>query len=440
MKTIAESKTSSTTKSNTLWEEARRLMPGGVNSPVRAFQAVGGTPLFIERGFGSKIYDVDENEYIDYVMSWGPLILGHANPELVEALRKTLVKGTSFGAPTEGEVALAQSIREVMPSLEKIRLVNSGTEAVMSALRLARAYTRRKKILKFEGCYHGHVDSLLVGAGSGALNLSVPTSEGLPDGTLVSTRVTSYNDLEKVEAIFKKEKNEIACVIVEPVAANMGVVLPKKGFLKGLREITQRHQSLLIFDEVITGFRVGRGGAQERYGVLPDLTILGKVMGGGLPIGAFGGRKEIMDSLAPEGPVYQAGTLSGNSLSVTGGITVLKILSRKNTYESLEEKGAFLEEAFGDAFSKYHLKGCLNRVGSLFTPFFGISSASTFEEVKHLDKKRYQIFFHECLKRGLYFPPSPFESSFLSLSHTLQDLERTKEILGEVFGRLNGKN
>jgi len=434
MKTIPESKVS-LTKNEALWEEAKTLIPGGVNSPVRSFQAVGGIPLFMERGLGSKIYDIDGKEYIDYVMSWGPLILGHANPEVVDALRKTLVKGTSFGAPTEGEVKLSQRIRDFMPSIEKVRLVSSGTEAVMSALRLSRAYTQREKVLKFEGCYHGHVDNLLVAAGSGALSLSVPTSAGLLRGVLEKTRVVPYNDLAAVEAVFQKEGNEIACVIVEPVAANMGVVLPKPGFLEGLREITKRFQSLLIFDEVITGFRVSRGGAQERYGVIPDLTLLGKVIGGGLPTGAFGGKKEILDLLAPEGPVYQAGTLSGNSLSVAAGNRTLEILSRRNTYESLEEKGAFLEDAFRKAFSKKGAKGCVNRVGSLLTPFFGIDSAASFEEVKHLDKREYSFFFHECLKEGLYFPPSPFESSFLSLSHSEGDLERSAEVITKVMER-----
>jgi len=427
----------SPTKSERLWEEAKSLIPGGVNSPVRSFQAVGGTPLFIDRGFGSKIYDVDGKEYIDYVMSWGPLILGHANAELTDALRKVLMKGTSFGAPTEGEVELAQQLRDFMPSLEKVRLVSSGTEAVMSALRLARAFTRREKILKFEGCYHGHVDSLLVKAGSGALSTGVPTSAGLPSGLVEKTVVAPYNDLSAVRAIFARGGKEIACVIVEPVAGNMGVIPPKSGFLEGLREITKRNGALLIFDEVITGFRVGRGGAQERYGVVPDLTILGKIIGGGLPVGAFGGRKEIMDLLSPEGPVYQAGTLSGNPLSVACGNATLKILSRRNAYEMLEEKGAFLEEVLQKEFTRRKMKGFVSRVGSLFTIFFGVSSATTFRDVENLDKKKYKRFFHESLKHGLYFPPSPFESSFLSLAHSAQDLERTKEVISEVFGRLS---
>ncbi|MBI4436186.1 MAG: glutamate-1-semialdehyde 2,1-aminomutase [Candidatus Omnitrophica bacterium] len=423
----------SRTKSERLWEEAKSLIPGGVNSPVRSFRAVGGTPLFIDRGFGSKIYDVDGKEYIDYVMSWGPLILGHANAELTDALRKVLMKGTSFGAPTEGEVELAQHIRDFMPSLEKVRLVSSGTEAVMSALRLVRAFTRREKILKFEGCYHGHVDTLLVKAGSGALSTGAPTSAGLPRGLLEKTLIASYNDLSAVQSIFEKEGKEIACVIVEPIAGNMGVIPPRSGFLELLREITKRYNTLLVFDEVITGFRVGLGGAQERYGVTPDLTILGKIIGGGLPIGAFGGRKEIMDLLAPEGPVYQAGTLSGNPLSVACGNTMLKILSRKNTYEVLEEKGASLEEAIQKEFLKRKLKGFVSRVGSLFTLFFGISSAATYQDLETLNKKQYKRFFHECLKRGVYFPPSPFEASFLSLAHSAQDLEKTKEVFSEVL-------
>ena len=435
MKTIAESKTTHT-KNKALWEEAKRLIPGGVNSPVRSFQAVGGTPLFMERGSGSKIYDVEGNVYFDYVMGWGPLILGHAHPEVVEALRKALLKGTTFGAPTEGEVELAKRIQEAMPSLERVRLVNSGTEAAMSALRLARAYTQREKILKFEGCYHGHVDHLLVEAGSGALSFSVPTTSGLPSGVLEKTWVAPYNDLERVEAIFKKDGKNIACVIVEPVAANMGVVLPKSGFLEGLRTITRRYESLLIFDEVITGFRIGKGGAQEHYGITPDLTLLGKIIGGGLPIGAFGGMREMMDLLSPEGPVYQAGTLSGNPISVAGGNATLEILSRQNSYESLEEKGATLETIFKEAFSKKKIRGCVNRIGSLLTPFFGVSSVSTFSDLKKMDKTQYRIFFHECLKRGLYFPPSPFEAAFLSLSHSEQDLEKSGSVMAEVLGHL----
>lgn len=435
MKAVTESGITPT-RNKALWEEAKRLIPGGVNSPVRSFQAVGGTPLFMERGSGSKIYDVDGNEYIDYVMSWGPLILGHAHPGVMDALRKALSKGSSFGAPTEGEIELGRRIREAMPSLEKVRLVNSGTEAAMSALRVARAYTKRGKILKFEGCYHGHVDSLLVKAGSGSLSLSVPTSAGLPKEAAEKTLVAPYNDLPSVEKIFKKEGKNIACVIVEPVAANMGVVLPRPGFLEGLRDITRRFESLLIFDEVITGFRVGRGGAQGHYGVIPDLTLLGKVIGGGLPIGAFGGRKEIMNLLSPEGPVYQAGTLSGNTLSVAAGNATLQILSREDPYESLEEKGKALERILREAFSKHRVEGCVNRIGSLLTPFFGAPSVSTFSDLERMDKGKYRIFFHESLKRGLYFPPSPFEAFFLSVQHSLQDFEKSETVLAEAFGRL----
>lgn len=435
MKTIPEPKLS-LTKSEKFWERAKQLIPGGVNSPVRSFKAVGGTPLFIERGSGSRITDVDGNDYIDYVMSWGPLILGHANPEVAEDLQKALAQGTTFGAPTEGEVTLAEQIHRFMPSLEKVRLVTSGTEAAMSALRLARAYTRREKIVKFEGCYHGHVDSLLVGAGSGVLSQTVATSAGLPEGVPDKTIVLPYNNLQAVEAAFKKEKNSIAALIVEPIAANMGVVLPRTGFLEGLRKITAGHRSLLIFDEVITGFRVGLGGAQAYYGILPDLTILGKIIGGGLPIGAFGGRKEIMDLLSPEGNVYQAGTLSGNPLSVAAGNATLKILSREGLYGSLERKGAILSEAFQKAFAKKGAQGCVNRIGSLLTPFFGISSASTFREVEKMDQKQYAAFFHASLQRGVYFPPSPFESSFVSLAHSDRDLEKSAEVIQEVLGEI----
>lgn len=432
MKVTIESKVFPT-KNKTLWEKARRIIPGGVNSPVRAFQAVGGTPLFMERGSGSKIYDVDGNVYIDYVMSWGPLILGHAHPEVIETVRKRALRGTSFGAPTEEEVVLAQQIQSCMPSLEKVRLVNSGTEAAMSALRLARAYTQKEKILKFEGCYHGHADHLLVGAGSGALSFSVPTSAGLPPGVTEQTLVAPYNDLSAVETVFQKEGDKIACVIVEPVAANMGVVLPKSGFLEGLREITKRYESLLIFDEVITGFRVAQGGAQGHYGVAPDLTLLGKIIGGGLPIGAFGGKKEVMDLLSPEGPVYQAGTLSGNPLSVACGNTTLEILRRKGTYDSLEKKGKQLEEIFRTAFSQRGIRGCVNRIGSLITAFFGVSSVSSFTDLKKMEKARYGIFFQECLKRGLYLPPSPYEALFLSAAHSEQDLEKSSSVIAKAL-------
>ncbi|MFH1857658.1 MAG: glutamate-1-semialdehyde 2,1-aminomutase [Candidatus Omnitrophota bacterium] len=430
----------SVSKSELLWKQAKRFVPGGVNSPVRAFRAVGGTPRFIEKAFGSKLCDVDGNVYIDFVMGWGPFILGHAHPDLTETLHKTLLKGTSFGTPTQGEVELAQRIHEAMPALEKIRLVNSGTEAVMTALRLARAYTQREKIVKFEGCYHGHTDALLVGAGSGSLSLSIPTSAGIPKEVLTKTVVLPYNDLTAIRDLFQKEGGEIACVIVEPVAANMGVIPPKPGFLERLRALTMRYRSLLIFDEVITGFRVAHGGAQVRYGVVPDLTTLGKIIGGGLPIGAVGGKRSIVDLLAPEGPVYQAGTLSGNSLSVAGGNKVLQILERKRTYQTLEEKGAFLEAAFRKAFSQKGIPGCVNRVGSLLSPFFGVTSVWSFGDLRTMDKKAYKRFFHGSLEKGLYFPPSPYEASFLSLAHSDCDLKKSAAVIAEVIGTLRGKD
>ncbi len=435
MKTSTLSKRSHT-KSESLWEKAKRLIPGGVNSPVRSFKEVGGVPLFVEKGFGSKLYDADGNAYIDYVMGWGPLILGHANPEVIEALHKAFLKGSAFGAPTQQEVELARLLCEAVPSLEKVRLVNSGTEAAMTALRLARACTKREKVLKFQGCYHGHVDQMLVEAGSGALTHSVPDSAGLPSGTLETTRVVPYNDLSKVKALFEKEGETIACIMVEPVAANMGVIPPKPGFLEGLRDITKAYGSLLIFDEVLTGFRLSKGGAQEKYGITSDLTMLGKIIGGGLPIGAVGGRSDIMALLSPEGPVYQAGTLSGNSLSVAAGVATLNILSRKNVYETLEAKGIFLENLFKGEFKRKGIPGCVNRAGSLLSPFFGLGKAECFQNLKAMDKEMHKTFFHGSLEEGLYFPPSPFEAFFLSLSHSEEDLARTGEGVRKVFDTL----
>jgi len=426
MKTVTHS-TSQPKKNKTLWEEAKRRIPGGVNSPVRAFQAVGGTPLFMARGAGSKIYDVEGNAYIDYVMSWGPLILGHQHPVVQQKLQEALSQGTSFGAPTEGEVRLAEKIQGAMPHLEKIRLVNSGTEAVMTALRLARGYTGRDLIIKFEGCYHGHVDALLVKAGSGVLTHAVPDSAGVSASVSQTIRLAPFNDLEAVKTLFQKEGKQIAGIIVEPIPANMGVIPPQEGFLAGLRQLSKEYDCLLIFDEVLTGFRVGWGGATARVGVLPDLTTLGKIIGGGLPIGAVGGKDEIMSQLSPEGPVYQAGTLSGNPLSVAGGLATLDVLSQEGTYQRLEEKGAFLESAFQKAFSKYGITGCVHRIGSLLTPFLGVRVVSSFQDVQQVNRKKFSVFFHGALQEKLYFPPSPFEASFVSLSHTVEDLQETEQ-------------
>ncbi len=425
------------TRNRELWEAARDLIPGGVSSPVRAFREVGGTPFFVEKGFGSKLYDVDGKSYLDFVMSWGPLILGHANPEVLNTLKQILLKGTSFGAPTAAEVELAQHIRDLMPSLEQIRFVNSGTEAAMSALRVARAATNRDLIVKFEGCYHGHLDALLVKAGSGVSTLGLKTSAGIPQGFLATTRVLPYNDLASAKTLFKEEGSKIAAVIVEPIAGNMGLVPAKKEFLEGLRALTQRHGALLIFDEVISGFRVGLGGAQELYRVAPDLTLLGKVIGGGFPIGAFGGKREFMRLLAPEGPVYQAGTLSGNPISVGCGIVTLKILSRRGTYETLEKKGALLEAGFKRALSQRKVGATFVRVGSMFTLFFGEKTPSNYQEVQKTDKKRYARFFQESLKRGVYFAPSPFETNFLSLAHSEEELEGLSSALEELFACLS---
>ena len=425
------------TRNEELWEAAKDLIPGGVNSPVRAFREVGGTPFFVEKGFGSKLYDVDGKSYLDFVMSWGPLILGHANPEVINALKQVLLKGTSFGAPTASEVELAQHIRDRMPSLEQIRFVNSGTEAAMGALRLARAATKREIVVKFEGCYHGHVDTLLVKAGSGVSTFGIQTSAGIPDSLLQGVRVLPYNDLPSAEALFKKEGDRLAAVIVEPIAGNMGLVPAKKEFLEGLRHLTQTHGALLIFDEVISGFRVGAGGAQALYRITPDMTLLGKVIGGGFPIGAFGGKKEWMRLLAPEGPVYQAGTLSGNPISVGCGLATLKILSRRGSYETLEKKGSLLEKAFKRALTKTKWGARLIRIGSMFTLFFTDKAPSNYQEVLTADKKRYARFFRESLKRGIYFTPSAFETNFLSLAHSEEELEGLTPVLEEVFRSLS---
>jgi len=420
----------------TLYQEALRYIPGGVNSPARAFKAVGGDPLFIEKGQGSRIYDVDGSEYLDYVLSWGPLILGHTHPQVIEEIKEVLEKGTSFGAPTTRETELAKLIVKAVPGMEKIRLVNSGTEATMSAIRLARGYTGRDKIVKFEGCYHGHVDYLLVKAGSGATTLGCPDSAGVPQDFAKNTILAPYNDIRVAEKILKENHREIAGVILEPVAGNMGVVLPEEGFLQKLREITKEYGIILIFDEVITGFRVSYGGAQQYFRVIPDLTCLGKIIGGGLPVGAYGGKKEIMDYLSPLGPVYQAGTLSGNPIAVAAGIQTLKILSQVRIYERLEERTRNLVERLRENARKLRVDIHINQIGSMFTLFFSSHKVYHYQSAKGSDEKKFAQYFQGMLRRGIYLPCSQFETNFLSLAHTDQDIEKTARANYETLGRL----
>jgi len=425
-----------TTRSRSLFREARRILPGGVNSPVRAFQAVGGIPPFMSRGRGSRLFDADGNSYLDYVCSWGPLILGHAHPRIVRALRDAVGRGTTFGAPTELETRLAELIRRAMPSIQMIRFVNSGTEATMSALRLARAFTRREKILKFSGGYHGHSDGLLARAGSGLATLTIPDSAGIPAAFARQTLIAPYNDLSAVDDLFARHPGEIAAVIVEPVAANMGVIPPRPGFLQGLRKICDDGGSLLIFDEVITGFRVHFGGAQALYGVRPDLTCLGKIIGGGLPVGAYGGSKKIMKNAAPLGDVYQAGTLSGNPLVMTAGIETLTILNDDDLYARLDESAATIENAAERAAIRNGIGLRISRVGSLFTLFFREGPVGDYAEAGQSDAGRYALFFHFLLEQGVYFPPSQFEAACISAAHSASDLRETIAALEAAFGRL----
>jgi glutamate-1-semialdehyde 2,1-aminomutase len=413
-------------RSEELLRRAQRIIPGGVNSPVRAFRAVGGTPPFIARGQGSHIFDADGNEYIDYVGSWGPLLLGHRHPEILDALEKALAIGTSFGAPTEQEVELAAAICDAVPSIEMVRLVNSGTEATMSAIRVARGFTGRERIIKFEGCYHGHVDALLVKAGSGLATLGLPDSKGVPQAFCDTTMALPFNDLDVVEGAFRTYTDRIAAVIVEPVAGNMGCVPPLPGYLEALRAITERYGTLLIFDEVMTGFRVAFGGAQERFGIRPDLTTLGKVIGGGLPVGAFGGRKDIMSKVAPVGPVYQAGTLSGNPLAVAAGLAMLRHLkTHPELYSELDARAAELCAAVAGGGIT------VNRVGSMFTLFFTDCPVTDYESAKRSDTVRFARYFHAMLERGIYLPPSQFEAAFVSAAHSEQDIQRTAAAIRE---------
>jgi glutamate-1-semialdehyde 2,1-aminomutase len=412
-------------KSEELFQRAQQVIPGGVNSPVRAFRAVGGFPPFISRGEGSHIRDVDGREYVDYVGSWGPLIFGHRPPEVVEALAEVLEIGTSFGAPTEREVELAELIIKFLPSVEKVRLVNSGTEATMSAIRLARGFTGRDRIVKFDGCYHGHGDSLLVKAGSGVATLGLPDSPGVPSGLAELTTVLPFNSADALKSEFERRGKEIACVIVEPVVGNMGCVPPRAGYLELLRDLAARSGSVLIFDEVMTGFRVARGGAQELYAVKPDLTTMGKVIGGGLPVGAYGGRAEIMNRVAPAGPVYQAGTLSGNPLAVAAGLATLHRLEKENVYGKLESLGSRLERGLTEAAKKAGVPARVNRVGSMFTLFFTNQEVVDFHSAKTSDTERFKRFFRGMLERGIYLPPSQFEAAFISAAHTEADIDKT---------------
>jgi glutamate-1-semialdehyde 2,1-aminomutase len=414
-----------TTKSKQLFAEAQKYIPGGVNSPVRAFRSVGGRPLFIKRAKGSHLYDVDGNSFIDYVLSWGPMILGHAPAPIIAAITRAAANGTSYGAPTELEVTLAKMIGQALPSMEQVRLVSSGTEAVMSAIRLARGYTKRDGILKFEGCYHGHSDYLLAKAGSGLATLGIPDCPGVPADFTRHTLTASYNDIAGVQRLIKAHGHKLACVIVEPVAGNMGVIPPSREFLQALRELTRAHGMLLIFDEVITGFRVGYGGAQGLYGIRPDLTCLGKIIGGGLPVGAYGGRQEIMQWIAPAGPVYQAGTLSGNPLAVTAGIETLKRLKAPGLYKKLDQQAAELAEGIGAAAKKAGVALTQTRVGSMLCGFFTKGPVVDWASAKQSDTQRYAKFFNRMLERGCYFAPSQFEAAFLSTAHTPADIEKT---------------
>jgi glutamate-1-semialdehyde 2,1-aminomutase len=426
-----------TQKSQQFYEQACKILPGGVDSPVRAFKAVGGSPLFIDHGEGPYLFDVDGNRYVDYVLSWGPLVLGHAHPQVVERLREAVTRGTSFGAPSPLETALAEKIQAFMPSIEMLRFVNSGTEATMSALRLARAYTGRNKIVKFEGCYHGHADMLLVQAGSGVATLNLPDSPGVPPSTVADTLVACYNDLESVRDIFRIYPDQIAAVIVEPVAGNMGVVPPSDGFLQGLRSLTRQQRSLLIFDEVMTGFRVHPGGAQGLYQIQPDLTTLGKVIGGGLPVGAYGGRREIMEQIAPAGPVYQAGTLSGNPLAMTAGLATLEILADPHLWPQLEASAdklaSGLRQAAGAARQPVHV----NRVGTMFSLFFTSQAVRDWNMVKQSNTHFYAVYFREMLKRGVYMAPSQFEAAFISAAHHENVIAKTIDAAYQALSGLD---
>ena len=423
-------------KSITVYRRALEMIPGGVDSPVRAFKAIGISPTFVDRAKGSKIWDIDGNEYIDYVGSWGPMILGHAHPGVVAALKKAIPKGTSYGAPTSLEVELAAKVKKAFPSMELMRMVSSGTEAVMSAIRLARGYTGRDNILKFEGCYHGHGDSLLVKAGSGATTFGIPDSLGVPEDLAKHTLTASYNDLEGVKSLVRQYSGQIACIIVEPIAGNMGVVLPEKEFLEGLRKICNGEGIILVFDEVISGFRVAYGGAQELYQIKADLTCLGKIIGGGLPVGAYGGKREIMEKIAPLGGVYQAGTLSGNPLAMTAGMVTLELLRSKKVYQDLEKKTSYLTEAISEKAEENGISITINRGTGMFTLFFTAGPVRDYRTAKTSDTKRFAQFFIEMMEQGIYLPPSQFEAWFISLAHTQKDLDQTIEACDHAFKKM----
>jgi glutamate-1-semialdehyde 2,1-aminomutase len=421
------------TRSQELFERAKAVIPGGVSSPVRAFKAVGGTPLFVARAEGARFQDEDGRSFVDYVGSWGPMILGHAHPVVLEAIRGAASRGTSFGAPCVLEVELAEKVVRHVPSVEKVRFVSSGTEATMSALRVARGFTSRRKILKFDGCYHGHADSLLVSAGSGVATLGIPGSPGVPEGTVADTLVVPYNDVPAVERAVAAHGDDLAAIIVEPVCGNMGTVAPKAGYLEALREITRRNRTVLIFDEVMTGFRLALGGAQQVYGIRPDMTCLGKIIGGGLPAAAYGGRADIMATVAPEGPVYQAGTLSGNPLAMAAGAALLDLLARPGTYETLEARSARLEEGLRQAARDASATVTINRVGSMITVFFCAGPVVDYATAKASDTKRFGRFFHAMLERGVYLPPAQFEAAFVSLAHGEAEIDLTVAAAGEAF-------
>ncbi len=424
-------------KSQQLFEHAQEVIPGGVNSPVRAFNGVGGTPCFIKRAEGAYIYDANDKAYIDYVGSWGPMILGHNHPAILEAVISTAKNGLSFGAPTELEITMAEKVRELVPSMEKLRMVSSGTEATMSAIRLARGYTGRDKILKFEGCYHGHADSLLVKAGSGALTMGVPNSPGIPEDFAKHTLTLKYNDIEQVKQLFAELGEQIACIIVEPVAGNMNCIPPVDGFLEGLRAVCDQYQSVLIFDEVMTGFRVALGGAQAHYSIKPDLTTLGKVIGGGMPVGAFGGKKEIMDYIAPVGPVYQAGTLSGNPIAMAAGLAALNELSQGDKHQQLAQATEKLAMGFKAAAERNGISLAINYVGAMFGFFFTEEQQITsFEQATACDGEKFKRFFHLMLEEGIYLAPSAFEASFLSTAHNDTEIDKTLAAADRCFAQL----
>ena len=423
--------------SQTLFEAAQRHIPGGVNSPVRAFKGVGGTPLFFRRGQGAWLYDEDHNRYADYVCSWGPMVAGHAHPEVIAAVQEAVANGLSFGAPTESEVRMADQLVELVPSMDLVRLVNSGTEATMSALRLARGFTGRDKIVKFEGCYHGHVDALLVKAGSGALTHGVPTSPGVPEAVVRDTITLTYNDLEEVRETFRRQGHQIAAVIVEPVAGNMNCIPPEEGFLAGLRELCTEHGSVLIFDEVMTGFRAALGGAQARYGVTPDLTCLGKVIGGGMPVGAFGGRREVMEQISPLGPVYQAGTLSGNPIATAAGLKTLEVISRPGVFERMEAAAQRLTQGLEERARAADTAFTTNRAGTMFGLFFTDQErVAGYEQVMACDAEAFKRFFHGMLEEGVYLAPSAFEAGFVSIAHDDSVIDFTLDAAERVFHKI----